>query len=1612
MCTACSGSFIDPGSNGILGGGGFFDDSDHGVGILDGTSWSNKKNPEKIITFTGTNYSFDNGASSGTYTFDGNKDIKFKETRPKTKNYTGYYFNDDYPPYITVDFGNGNETYYKVISGGTDTKPAAPTGVNASVQSSTSIKISWSAVTGASGYYVYRNTSASGTYTQIRDTTSTSYTDSGLTTGTTYYYKVSAYNIKGESSQSAYVLATPTSSTPSYTVTFDSNGGIGTIAPITVHSGTSITLPDGSGFSKIDYTFGGWNTNSSGTGTTYGASASYPVTGGTTLYAIWNSSLSGGGTQANPFELIENTWTDGSITTGTTNREVWYSFDVTSGTTYYVWWNDSGNGEGDGTKTLNVKVTAYYSNNTTAFLETDSAYTTAKSFTAVQTGTVKIKVVPYYSGYTGTFAVLYNKIGTKPCIVTFDINGGTGTAPTQNPVTSGSYIQLPDGTGLSKDGYKFIGWNISSSGNDTSGNTLRYYNAYESYPIKNNITFYARWGSTAQGGESNPNLLTENTWTDGNITTGTPDREIWYSLDFTNETFYVWWIEYNNPANSDKTLNVKVTAYFDSGQIVNDGTGFFQDIDIAWNTAQSFNPSGYTTKIKLKVVPYYNGYTGTFAIVYNTSGTRPGIPNTVTFNLNDGIGTVPDPVTVNSGTNITLPDGSGLSRDGYRFAGWNTSADGTGTTYSAGDSYIVNGNVTLYAKWGSTLSGGEFNPILLNENTWTDGVITSSTPYKEVWYKFDVTGGTQYYVWWNDYNSGDGTKTLDVKVSAYYSNDTTAFSEIDSAWTNARSFTADQPGTVTIKVVPYYSNNNGTFAIVYSTNNKKPCIVTFNSNGGNGTIASITVNSGISITLPTGTGLTKPDYQFAGWNTLADGTGTTYNAGTSYPVNSNVTLYVKWGSTVSGGQFNPNQLTENTWADGNITSSTPNREVWYKFDVTNGTPYYIWWNDSKNGDGTKTLDVKVTAYYSNGANAFSETDSAWNSVKSFTANQNGTVTIKVVPYTSGDTGTFVIVYNTTNIKPCIVTFNNNDGTGTAPAPVTVNSGSSTTLPDGTGLSKNGYLFAGWNTLADGTGTTYSAGASFPVTDNVILYVKWGSTATGGQFNSIQLTPNTWADGNITTSTPNREIWYKFDVTNGTQYYVWWNDSKNGDGTKTLDVKVSAYYNNGTNAFSEETIDSAWNPAKSFTANQTGTVTVQVIPYNSGSTGTFAIVYNTTNIKPCIVTFNNNGGTGTIPARTVDSGSSIILPDENDLQKTGYVFLGWNDNPTGTGTIYINSYTVTSNVTLYAKWGSAVIGGEGNPILLTTDVWADGSITSSSDEIWYKFDVTNGTKYYVWWNDWMYGDETKTLYRVNVIAYYSDGTSIFSGDYHNDSAWKIPKSFTANQDGIVKLKTVSYSEGSTGTFALVYSTNNTRTCTVSFNSNGGTGIVPVSMTDNSGSNIILPDGSGLSKSDYYFSGWNTHTDGRGTNYSTGASYWINSNTTLYARWRSTLIGGEGNPIQLTENIWDDNEITPTTPDDEIWYSFDVTSGTTYYVWSNSRSSGDGTKTLYAAFNAYYSNGTQVITQTFSAWYSPQSFTAGQTGTVKLKVIGTSGTSGIGKTGTFAMVYSTSSTRPSN
>ena len=105
--------------------------------------------------------------------------------------------------------------------------------------------------------------------------------------------------------------------------------------------------------------------------------------------------------------LTNGQWTEGTLTENV--NVIWYSFAVTAGTTYNVWWNDY---DGDGEYDTDIRVWAIYSNLYRIFNQ-DAAWSIPRTFTASSTGTVYLRVIPF-SNDIGDFAIVYSTSNTRP----------------------------------------------------------------------------------------------------------------------------------------------------------------------------------------------------------------------------------------------------------------------------------------------------------------------------------------------------------------------------------------------------------------------------------------------------------------------------------------------------------------------------------------------------------------------------------------------------------------------------------------------------------------------------------------------------------------------------------------------------------------------------------------------------------------------------------------------------------------------------------------------------------------------------------------------------------------------------------------------------------------------------------------------------------------------------------------------------------------------------------------------------------------------------------------------------------------------------------------------
>jgi Listeria-Bacteroides repeat domain (List_Bact_rpt) len=213
--------------------------------------------------------------------------------------------------------------------------------------------------------------------------------------------------------------------------------------------------------------------------------------------------------------------------------------------------------------------------------------------------------------------------------------------------------------------------------------------------------------------------------------------------------------------------------------------------------------------------------------------------------------------------------------------------------------------------------------------------------------------------------------------------------------------------------------------------------VTFNNNGGSGTMANEVNNAAAALSANT---FTRVGFTFSGWNTVAAGTGTAYADGASYPFDVTRTLYAQWTAI----------------ANTTVT-----------FDNNTGT-----------GSMTPESDNVPTALTANSFTKAGYTFTGWNTV----AGGTGTAYADGASYPFDVTRT---LYAQWSIANHTVTFDNNTGTGTMANQV---NNLPTNLTANT-FTKAGYTFTGWNTVAGGTGTAYADGASYPFDVTRTLYAQ-------------------------------------------------------------------------------------------------------------------------------------------------------------------------------------------------------------------------------------------------------------------------------------------------------------------------------------------------------------------------------------------------------------------------------------------------------------------------------------------------------------------------------------------
>jgi len=1295
-----------------------------------------------------------------------------------------------------------------------------------------------------------------------------------------------------------------------YTVTFNVNGGNGTApAAQTANAGSAIVLPSGSGLSKSNSTFGGWNTSAAGTGTNYIAGASYTPTASITLYAKWVAAAQNITREVTiaMWDSAGDGWDNGAalrINVDGTNRPAnallasgngpdYYNFDVNAGDAVQIYWVSGGQYDTE------CAFAVYYSDDPPNPAFDPSLGTTDSSRVLVS----KQYNNPWGAVGNGTLMGSFTGgEGTSRYTVDFDPNGGSGTVPSQT-VDIGEPITLPSGSGLTKSGFNFDGWNTDPDGTGTN------YNAGASYTPTASIILYAKWAITYTvdqvGGVDGTTTTTSITFTfsESIDSLGLTAAEITVSgaaskgaatLSGQGTTRTL------SPINVDEAglAAVSITkngidaapqhvTVYKAGEYLPALTG----ITAAYTGTSTIYTTTPLNNLKTDLTvkaQYNNGNEITLsASEYTLSGTLTVGTSTITVSYEGETDTFDVAVTENppstpanvtatavSSSSITV-SWPAVSRASsyivYRstYSGGPYSEVGTPTDTSYTDTGLT-AATTYYYRVAAVNTGGNsaqssyvsaFTPPAshtpLTADIWDNGTITSGTSAQ--WYSFTATVGTSYYVWWNDSGQGNSTKTLDVRVSAYYGHDgTSIFTNYDSAYSSPRSVVYyGEDTTIYIKVEPYYSSNTGTFSVVYSTSNTRPDVAPVPAAPTGVTAAQIT-SSSITVSWSAVSGATsyvvyRSTSSGGTYSQVGTATGTSY---TDTGLTANTYYYYRVAAVNAGGTgaqsgyisprtlpsgmvippLSSTQLSANQFTDGNIASGTT--EQWYSFNVTSGTTYYVWYDGNPNGSGNKTLNVSVSAYYSNGANISLNTGGSltpgWRSAVTFTASSNDTIYIRASPASTGNTGTFAVGFSTTNARPG--TPSGLTATALSSNSITVSwsavsgatsyivyrstSSSGTTFSDqvgtstgtsytDTGLKANTtYYYRAAAVTSEGTGT------------QTILYAYATTPFPEG---AQQLSSGTWTNDSFTSGTT--EKWYWFPVTSGTTYYVWWNDQ--GQGTKTLDVKVSAYYSDGATAIIGDggySVNSGWLTPQSFSASKTGSVYIKVEPNNSGGTGTFAVAYRNSSSLPGATAAPNVTLTGATTAAISISWSEVPGAIAYYIYRVTDSAFGvdWA-SPTQlgstTGTTYTNTGLSAASAYLYKvaavnSDGTAMQSGEisastlptvTNATQINAGSWTDGSFSSYGSDQWYRFGVTSGTTYYVWWSD--RGQGSGSTMDVRVSASYSNGASIFAGI---DSGFSNPQTFTATSDGTVYVRVYPKTRGSdSGTFSVAFNTVNTR-----------------------------------------------------------------------------------------------------------------------------------------------------------------------------------------------------------
>jgi uncharacterized repeat protein (TIGR02543 family) len=235
---------------------------------------------------------------------------------------------------------------------------------------------------------------------------------------------------------------------------------------------------------------------------------------------------------------------------------------------------------------------------------------------------------------------------------------------------------------------------------------------------------------------------------------------------------------------------------------------------------------------------------------------------TASFDDNGGTGNIA-PIIDPSGTTITLPAASSLSRPDFTLSGWNTAANGSGIESAPGASVSLVSTGTYFAQWTETSplviqfvdNGGTGSDTPLSGSAGTSITLPGITGLTEAGYTLTS---------WNTAANGTGTSYV-LGQSLLLTEPLTLYAQ----WTASAT----------------------------------PITISFVANGGSGSLSELSGAGGTSVTLPGASSIVRPGFSLMSWNSAANGSGTSYSLGQSLTLTSTLTLYAQWKSVPTSTLF-------------------------------------------------------------------------------------------------------------------------------------------------------------------------------------------------------------------------------------------------------------------------------------------------------------------------------------------------------------------------------------------------------------------------------------------------------------------------------------------------------------------------------------------------------------------------------------------------------------------------------------------------------------------------------------------------------------------------------------